>query len=40
MSIIKMTKKEKKNTVPVYLEVDKSVLDEILEYLKWSKYRR
>ncbi|AEE27114.1 hypothetical protein [Francisella hispaniensis] len=36
MSIIKMTKKEKKNTVPVHLEVDKSVLDEILEYLKWA----
>ncbi|APA83916.1 hypothetical protein N894_1932 [Francisella tularensis subsp. novicida PA10-7858] len=37
MSLINMTKIDKKNKVPVHLELDKSVLDEILEYLKWAE---
>ncbi|APC92407.1 MULTISPECIES: hypothetical protein [Francisella] len=37
MSLINIRKKEKKNRVAVHLEVDKSVLDEMLEYLKWAE---
>ncbi|AIT09619.1 hypothetical protein LO80_06345 [Candidatus Francisella endociliophora] len=37
MSLIKNREKQSKNKVALHLEIDESVLTELLEYLKWAK---